>query len=218
MVRSSSGLTFPVYLPLAKGTKYHGLTFKYQPIAYMTRKLIFTIGFILFFGSSFREPFSIFNVAKGNISFRSDAPLEVIKATSEELTGVIETEKKQFAFSLKIKSFKGFNSAMQREHFNENYLESDKYPDATFIGKIIEDVDFTKNGSTMVRAKGILNIHGVPKERIIKSEMTIKNGIISIKSNFTVQLSDHNIPIPKVVHEKLASEIKVEVNSELKLK
>jgi len=67
-----------------------------------------------------------------------------------------------------------------------------------------------------VRAKGILNIHGIPQERIIKSEMTIKNGIITVRSNFTVLLTDHNIPIPKVVHEKLSSEIKVEVNAELK--
>lgn len=184
----------------------------------MTRKFFITIAIILFLGSSFREPLNVFNIARGKISFRSDAPLELITASSDELKGVIETEKKQFAFSVRIKSIKGFNSAMQKEHFNENYLESDRYPDATFVGKIIEDVDFTKNNALTVRAKGILNIHGVPQERIIKSDMTIKNGIITIRSNFTVLLADHNIPIPKVVHEKLASEIKVEVNGELKVR
>ncbi len=66
------------------------------------------------------------------------------------------------------------------------------------------------------RAKGILNVHGIPQERIIKSDMTIRNGIITFKANFTVLLADHNIPIPKVVHEKLASEIYVEVNGDLK--
>lgn len=160
----------------------------------------------------------MFNISKGNISFSSDAPLELITAGSHDLKGIIDTEKKQFAFSVKVNSFKGFNSGFQKDHFNENYLESDKYPDATFAGKIIEDVDFTKNTTLTVRAKGILTVHGVPKERIIKSDLTIKNGVISIRSNFTVSLADHNIPIPKVVHEKLASEIKVEVNSELKVK
>ena len=187
-------------------------------IIYMFRQILITAVFVFVFGSSFREPLSIFNITKGNISFSSDAPLELIKAESNELKGLIETEKKQFAFSIKVKSFKGFNSAFQKDHFNENYLETDKYPDATFSGKIIEDVDFTKNGILSVRAKGILTVHGVPKERIIKSDMTIKDGAIFIKANFTVLLADHNIPIPKVVHEKLASEIKVEVNSELKVR
>ena len=127
---------------------------------------------------------SIFNISKGNISFSSDAPLELIRASSNELKGLIETDKKQFAFSIKIRSFKGFNSGFQKDHFNENYLESDKYPDATFSGKIIEDVDFTKNNTTTVRAKGILTVHGVPKERIIKSDMTIKNGTISYQIKF----------------------------------
>lgn len=66
-----------------------------------------------------------------------------------------------------------------------------------------------------MRAKGILTIHGVQQERIIKSEITIKNGSLKISSAFTVQLSDHNIPVPKVVHEKLASEINVEVTADL---
>ena len=184
----------------------------------MSKRFFITTAFILFLASSFKDPVNIFNISKGNITFTSDAPLELITASSNELKGLIETEKKQFAFSVRVRSFKGFNSGFQKDHFNENYLERDKYPDATFSGKIIEDVDFTKNTVISVRAKGKLTVHGVPKERIIKGDMTIKNGAIFIKSNFTVLLADHNIPIPKVVHEKLASEIKVEVNSELKVR
>lgn len=184
----------------------------------MSKRFLITTVFILLLGSSFKDPVSIFNISKGNITFTSDAPLELITAGSNELKGLIETERKQFAFSVKVRSFKGFNSGFQKDHFNENYLESDKYPDATFSGKIIEDVDFTKNNILSVRAKGILTVHGVSKERIIKSDMTIKNGAVFIKANFTVLLADHNIPIPKVVHEKLASEIKVEVKSELKIR
>lgn len=184
----------------------------------MIKKLTLFIFLTVLIGSSFREPFSIFSVNKGSISFRSDAPLEIIKASSNELKGVIETTKKQFGFSISVQSFNGFNSALQRDHFNENYLESKKFPEATFKGKIIEDVDFAVDGVIPVRAKGILMIHGVPQERIIKSDLAIKNGHIFIRSNFTVLLADHNIPIPKVVNEKLASEIKVDVNTELKPK
>src|SRR5687767_1473348 len=120
----------------------------------MFKKILITTSIILFLNSSFREPTNIFNISKGHIGFKSDAALELIKAASEDLKGLIESEKKQFTFIVRIKTFKGFNSPLQREHFNENYLESGKYPDATFTGKIIEDVDFTKNNTFTVRAKG----------------------------------------------------------------
>ncbi len=156
-----------------------------------------------------------YKVNSGTIAFRSDAPLELIKAQSSELKGIFITGKKQFAFIVTIKSFKGFNSPLQQEHFNENYLESNKYPTASFEGKIIEDVDFSKDGIYYIRAKGNLSIHGIVQERIIKSEITVKNSSISIRANFTILLADHNIPIPKVVNEKLASEIKVDIKADL---
>lgn len=159
-----------------------------------------------------------YTISTGSVSFRSDAPLELIKAQSNELKGLLVTSKKQFAFLIKIKSFKGFNSPLQQEHFNENYMQSNKFPDASFEGKIIEDIDFTKDGVYTIRSKGNLSIHGVSQERIIKSELSIKNNKLNIKSNFTVLLADHNIPIPKVVNEKLASEIKVEIKAEMAIK
>jgi polyisoprenoid-binding protein YceI len=157
----------------------------------------------------------IFTVSTGTVSFRSDAPLELIKASSNQLKGIFAAERKQFAFKISVNTFQGFNSPLQQEHFNENYLESDKYPYATFEGKIIEDIDFHQEGMYSVRAKGNLTIHGISQERIIKCFLNIKNGIISVKSNFTVLLEEYNITIPKVVHEKLASEIKVEVKVDL---
>ena len=86
---------------------------------------------------------------------------------------------------------------------------------STFSGKIIEPVDFTKNGKTTIRAKGILKIHGIEQERIIKSDITIVDHNVHIDSNFTVLLSDHNIRVPRVVHEKIAAEIKVNVKADL---
>lgn len=157
----------------------------------------------------------IFSTTSGKITFQSDAPYELIKASSNQLIGALDVAKKEFAFRVRMETFEGFNSALQREHFNENYMESNKFPEAKFVGKIIEDIDFTQEGTFPVRAKGMFTVHGVAQERIIKSDLTIKDGKASIKSRFTVLLADHNIPIPKVVKDKLASEIKVEVNCQL---
>ena len=160
---------------------------------------------------------AVYGTNNGTITFRSDAPLELIKASSKEMRGKVDISRKLFAFTVSVGSFSGFNSPLQREHFNENYLESAQYPNASFSGKIIEDIDFSKDGIYTVRAKGNLSIHGVVQERIIKTDLTIKDGKISITADFTVLLADHNIPIPKVVHEKLASEIKVAVKADLAL-
>ena len=158
---------------------------------------------------------SIYQTVNGAIDFRSEAPLELINASSDQLIGAIDIDKKNFTFKILMRSFQGFNSPLQKEHFNENYVESDKFPDASFKGKIIEDQDLTVNGTYELRAKGVLTIHGVSQERIIKSYVTVNNNIITLKSSFSVLLSDHNIPIPKVVYQKLANEIKVDVNATL---
>ncbi|HXL57916.1 MAG TPA: YceI family protein, partial [Chitinophagaceae bacterium] len=120
-----------------------------------------------------------------------------------------------FSFKIPMRSFQGFNSPLQREHFNENYMESDKYPEASFKGKIIEDQDLSVDGTYELRAKGTLTIHGIAQERIIKSDVTVSNKKITIKSGFSVLLSDHNIPIPKIVYQKLANEIKVVLTTTL---
>jgi len=165
--------------------------------------------------SLFSQKGKIYSTNTGIIQFKSDAPFEMIKAASKEMAGLIDTEKKTYAFKIKIQSFKGFNGDLQKVHFNENYLQSNLYPDATFSGKIIEDIDFTKDGEHSVRAKGKLAVHGVAQERIIKTDLIIKQGKIFAKSAFTVLLADHNIPIPKVVKDKLANEIKVDVSTQL---
>lgn len=170
---------------------------------------------LILFSSFVPQGGKIFSIVNGSIAFRSDAPFELIKASSNSLKGLLDPEKKTFAFKVNMSTFEGFNSALQQEHFNENYLESNQYPEATFSGKIIEDEDISADGSYTIRAKGALTIHGVTQERIIKTDLTVKQDKINFKANFTVLLSDHNINIPRVVKEKLASEIKVEVKGQL---
>lgn len=163
--------------------------------------------------SNMKAQESLFRIEEGSISFESNAPLEVIKARSGELRGLINPEKRTFAFSIPMSSFQGFNSPLQREHFNENYLESSKYPNATFSGKIIEDIQFDQQGTYSIRAKGVLSIHGIEQERIIKSRLTIKETVLEVQSDFTVLLEEHNISIPKIVYQKIAEEIQVQIQA-----
>lgn len=160
----------------------------------------------------------IYTCKDGNTKFTSEAPLELIKAQSNKTLGALDISNKNVAFSMSIESFDGFNSGLQKEHFRENYLETNKYKVATFKGKIIEDIDFSKNGTYTVRAKGTFNIHGTEKEKIVKTKITIKDNDILIETAFEVPLDDYNIKIPKVVNQKIASIIMVEVKANLKPK
>jgi hypothetical protein len=179
-------------------------------------KTLFLI--LLFYPLIGKSQNTIFMGVSGKINFKSDAPLELIQAHSDALSGAINTADKSFLFTVKMSSFKGFNTELQRTHFNENYVESGKYPKAKFEGKIIEDIDFSKPGTYIVRAKGNVEIHGVIQQRIIKSTLTVTSNSILIKTNFTVLITEHKIQIPYVVKQKLAEEIYVDISIELKPK
>ena len=158
-----------------------------------------------------------FSITRSVMSFTSDAELEMIQATSRNVQGLIDPADNRFAFTVEVKTFQGFNSALQREHFNDKYMESDKFPRARFTGKIIEPIVFTSDGTYDVRAKGELEIHGQKQTRIIKAHVIIKNGNIEIDSRFFVPLSDHNISVPTIVNQKIASEIEVEFTATMSL-
>ncbi len=151
-----------------------------------------------------------------NIEFISEAPLELIRATNKSVTGVVDLEKHQLLIHVKNDGFKGFNSPLQQEHFFENYLEVHKFPKSTFSAKLIDSFDPEKNGTYHIRAKGMLDIHGRKKERIIKVQIEVKDGIISFQSHFSLLLEDHNIAIPRIVYQKIAEEIQVKVTGVLK--
>ncbi len=171
---------------------------------------------LAFAATSYSPPYpgAIYVVRKSQVVFHSNAKLELIKASSSDLKGIIDAEKRTFAFSVSIKSFDGFNGPLQKEHFNENYLESDRYASATFTGHIIEEDGFTRDGNYNIRAKGKFVIHGVEQERLLQGDLVVKNGTIKLVCIFTVLLSEHDIKIPRIVHEKLAAEINVIVNAE----
>jgi hypothetical protein len=170
--------------------------------------------FLLFNTALAYEPV-LYYTNHGIISFRSEASQELIKASSSNVRGLFDLTNRTFVFKVLIRTFEGFNSALQQEHFNEKYMESEKFPEAIFQGKIIEDMDFSIDGKYEVRAKGHLTIHGREMERIIRCTINVKNKKINVVSNFNILLSEHNIKVPKVVHEKIASEIKIVVDTDL---
>jgi hypothetical protein len=147
----------------------------------------------------------------GKVDFTSDAPLELIKASSGKLAGILNADDRSFSFSIPMTSFEGFNSSLQRTHFNENYMESEKFPNSTFNGKVIEDVNFLQAGTLRVRAKGQLTIHGITQDRIIRCNVVVSDEEIRVNADFTVPLEDHEITIPSVVQQKIAEIIDVNI-------
>lgn len=156
----------------------------------------------------------VYESSKGSVSILSDAPLEAIKASSSKLRGIVNFNENKFAFSLEVKSIVGFNSDLQQEHFHENYLESNKFPTASFSGKLIDRVD-PNQSNQIIRAKGILDIHGIKKERIIPIEVTKTSKGYKVSANFNVSLEDHGIEIPRIVHQKIAEIIEVNISADL---
>ncbi|HTF16811.1 MAG TPA: YceI family protein [Chryseolinea sp.] len=172
---------------------------------------------LLIFCSIYAVAQKKYTTDRGKIKFISNAELELIQAASDNLQGIIDPHSNQFAFTVQVQTFQGFNSELQREHFNEKYIESEAYPRMAFSGKIIEVVDYDINGIYEVRAKGELSIHGQKQTRIIKSTITIEDGSLSIESSFRVPLADHNIAVPRIVNQKIATEIEVTVNAVMSL-
>ncbi len=155
----------------------------------------------------------IYEVRQGDVKFYSDAPEELIKAYSGKLKGIVDFSKRTFAFKINIASFEGFNSALQREHFNENYMETSVFPLATFAGKIVENLNFKKEGTYKIRAKGKMKIHGIEQIRILPVTMLVSRKEITVTADFTVLLADHQIKLPRVVNNKLSEEIHVSISA-----
>lgn len=162
--------------------------------------------------SGFQDNMNIFICKTGQVSFLSDAPLEIIKASSKNLTGALNLKDRSFSFLLSIKTFEGFNSSLQRTHFNEDYMETDLYSNATFKGKIIEEVDLSVPGTYKIRAKGKMDIHGIENDRIVRCELIVSENKIDVNANFTVFLADHGISIPSILNQKISEEIKVDIS------
>jgi hypothetical protein len=157
----------------------------------------------------------------GTVIFDAEGKLddiEEIKAKNKAATCILDAATGQMEWSVTMNKFEFANSLMQK-HFNENYVESEKYPKANFRGKIadISKVNFSKDGTYPVAVKGTMNLHGVTKEVDVKGNITVEKGKITAASSFDILLKDYKIDIPTVVFVKIAEAAKVSVSAVLEV-
>lgn len=179
----------------------------------MKKSILLCAAFLALAGPSFAQKFF---TRDAKIQFNSDTPMEKIEAVNKSGTAVIDAQSGKMEWKVLIKNFI-FEKALMQEHFNENYMESSKFPSATFKGVLtdLSSVNFGKDGSYKVKAKGTMEIHGVKKELEVPGTITVKGGAVSVKSNFIAAVADYNIDIPGVVRDKIAKEINVMVDAAL---
>jgi polyisoprenoid-binding protein YceI len=148
----------------------------------------------------------------GFIGFYSLTSMEEIKAGNNQVAGVLDTSTGDMVFQVLIKSFH-FERALMEEHFNENYMESEKYPKSTFKGKItdLSSVNFSKNGTYDVTVDGDLTIHNVTNKVSMKGTIEVITGGINANSKFNIVPEDYKINIPGVVREKINKNLEVTV-------
>lgn len=163
---------------------------------------------VLTLWSAYAQAQSVFTSKNTEVKFFSKAPLEDIEAINKKAQSVLSAGTKEIVVRIPIADFVFPNGLMQ-EHFNENYLESEKYPFGTFRGKINEAIDLSKEGVYNVSATGKINIHGVERDQTLKGKLSVAGGTLTLDSNFDVLLADHKIDIPKLVFQKIAEKINV---------
>ena len=151
---------------------------------------------------------SVFLTKNAELTLFSEAPMENIEAISKSAYGVINIENGEIQFGVSVRSFR-FKKSLMQEHFNENYMESDKYPLAKFKGKLSSPIDVSRNGEYQVTATGDLEVHGVTKKRSISGTIKVLNGRLEINSVFDVKCKDHDIKIPSLVFKNIAETIRI---------
>ena len=176
-----------------------------------TKKLIFSLVLLTAF---LQLKAQIYMGKTCEISFFSKGPIEDIAAINKTARPILNTTSNEVAFKVTIKGFE-FEKKLMEEHFNEKYMESDKYPYATFLGKINEPIDYKKDGTYKVTVTGKLTMHGVEKERTIEGTATVKGGEISFETKFNVALKDHNIEVPTLVAQNIAEVVEVTIKTTL---
>jgi hypothetical protein len=148
----------------------------------------------------------------GYIGFYSHTPMEDIKGDNNQVVGALDISTGEMVFLALIKSFH-FDRALMEEHFNENYMESDKIPKSVFKGKIanLKDVDFSKSGTYNVTVEGDLTIHDVTNKISTQGTIEVVSGCINANSKFKIVPEDYKINIPGVVKDKFEKSLKVTV-------
>ena len=157
----------------------------------------------------------------GKISFNASAGSspEKIEAVNNEVANILDAKSGEIVFQVLIKSFK-FERELMQEHFNDNYMESDKYPKSDFKGTItnLNEVNFSKDGAYNVKVSGKLTMHGVTKDVILPGTAIVKGNTVTLRAKFNVNLKDYKIDIPALVADKIAKEAIITLESTLSQK
>lgn len=171
----------------------------------MIRILLVAIILLPLSGHSQKRYFS----EKSSITFFSEGVIEDIKATNTKVTSIFDLASGDVAYLLSPKDFQ-FDKKLMQVHFNEKYMESEKYPKSTFQGKIA-GFDASNRQLQQVKAQGKLTIHGVTRDIDIPGTILIEGNTVNVKSKFMVKLQDYNIKVPQIVWQNIAQEVEVTV-------
>jgi polyisoprenoid-binding protein YceI len=156
-----------------------------------------------------------FYTKNARVHFFSKAPLEDIEAKSKTAVCLLDSEANTIQFSILIKSFEFENELMQ-EHFNDDYLESHKFPKAEFKGVIVNNgINLKKSGIYPVIVKGRMTIHGETNEMEAKGTIAVNGDNLLINSSFPITLADYKIKIPSLVKDKIAKTLTITVDGKL---
>ena len=136
--------------------------------------------------------------------------IEDISAVNKNAKPILNVATGDIQIKISMKSFI-FKSPLMQEHFNETYVESEKYPYAFLRGKVNEKIDYAKDGEYAVTVTGKMEIHGVEKERSFAGTLKVKDDKIYITSDFDVKLADYNIDIPSLQKEAISESIDIKV-------
>ncbi|MBK6266159.1 YceI family protein [Marivirga sp. S37H4] len=175
------------------------------------KETIFTILMLLMFlGTQAQD--SKFFTKDSYAKFYSEAPLENIEAHNEQVQSIIDIAKNDVVISMPITGFT-FEKSLMQEHFNENYMESDKFPKAEFQGVYTSatPIDMSKNTTYEVMVKGNLTIHGVTKSISTKGYIKVENNTLIATTTFFVKVADYKIEIPRISFKNIAEEVEVSV-------
>ena len=182
------------------------------------KKMSMLVAFLILCGIGVQAQDKYFT-RTGAISFNAEGALddvEEIKAKNTTATSVVDIASGQMEWAVLMKGFQ-FKSALMQEHFNENYVESDKFPKAAFKGQIDNhaNVKWTTDGAYPVVVNGKMTMHGITKDITAKGTVNVKGGKPVLASDFSIKLSDYAIKIPSVVGNKIANEVKITVTAGL---
>ena len=156
----------------------------------------------------FQSKAQLFMTTNGEVSIVSKTPMENIDAVNKSVSSIINTATNEVAVQMRITNFVFPNKLMQ-EHFNENYMESERFPTTKFAGKIKEEVDLSKPGTYPVTAEGNLTIHGVTKPVQVKGTIVATATALQVNFSFQVRTADYQIEVPTLVFDKIAETIAI---------